>query len=884
MKAIAALRLAPLPESRPCSLPLRFGIPFGRGDTGPSSLKDIAIEDARGNRLPSWLVPLSRWSDGSVRWALATVGLPPETPADAPLRLGWAQPAESAAGQPALEFDDASQMLTRPDGSSVGFAETELGPVAEIRAGAASDPADFSVITRVNDPDGRAAVFRPGRFRHERAENPLLQAVAWNGSAYLDVGGSMRELQIEIRFVVFALSELVQVTMRVHNPQAARHRDGRWDLGDPGSIRLGAFALEIRPRSRFDRFELQCEADGRYASMGGSWTLFQASSGGANWRSPVHVQADCLVDLPFQGYRVEQQGARIDEGARSDPIVQAAAGDSALSLHVDEFWQNFPAAVCATAEGLAVEFLAARTRTGTELQGGEQKTSSLSIDFSGRQGALDWCRSPVLPTVDAGYLAGTGAAPLLSLEPLEAELERIVRGGVDGADSFFEKREAIDEYGWRHYGELYADHETLNYRGELPLVSHYNNQYDPVESFWRQAVRSGDQRWLQLARALANHVVDIDIYRTDRDRPEYNGGLFWHTDHYVHARTATHRTYSRLNDTSCDGEVGGGPAAEHCYTSGLASMFFLTGDERYRNAALGLTDWIHRLHRPGPGLLAWLERSLRVEVRTLAAVLRGRSAARFRYPLTRGTGNYLNALIDAYLLTGDAKYIDDAYAAIRLTLHPGEDVAERDLLDAELRWSYLVMLQSVCRFVAVCEADGLAPEAVEYAGACVCRFAEWMAEHEQPFLARAEFLDYPNETWVAQDLRKAWILRAAASLYPDKREVFLRVADEFVEAVSSGLRTSRNAVHTRIIILLLQNRPEDASLLRSPEESGSEANISSATAFGEVPVWRLAALAREILAGFLVAIRQPSPRREYDWLRFRFRDRLPRFRDRHPGP
>ena len=51
---------------------------------------------------------------------------------------------------------------------------------------------------------------------------------------------------------------------------------------------------------------------------------------------------------------------------------------------------------------------------------------------------------------------------------------------MDGPNSFFSRREIIDEYGWRHYGEVYADHENAYYSGVKPLVSHYNNQYDLV--------------------------------------------------------------------------------------------------------------------------------------------------------------------------------------------------------------------------------------------------------------------------------------------------------------------------------------------------------------------------------------------------------------------
>ncbi len=38
----------------------------------------------------------------------------------------------------------------------------------------------------------------------------------------------------------------------------------------------------------------------------------------------------------------------------------------------------------------------------------------------------------------------------------------------------------FDEYGWRHFGDLYADHEAVGHSGETPRVAHYNNPYDVI--------------------------------------------------------------------------------------------------------------------------------------------------------------------------------------------------------------------------------------------------------------------------------------------------------------------------------------------------------------------------------------------------------------------
>ena len=87
------------------------------------------------------------------------------------------------------------------------------------------------------------------------------------------------------------------------------------------------------------------------------------------------------------------------------------------------------------------------------------------------------------------------------------------------------------------------------------------------------------------------HVADIDIYHTKNDRAAYNGGLFWFTDHYLHAKTSTHRTYSQWN-RPVKGEYGGGPSASHNFTTGLLLHYYLTGNPASREAVLELSDWV----------------------------------------------------------------------------------------------------------------------------------------------------------------------------------------------------------------------------------------------------------------------------------------------------
>jgi hypothetical protein len=98
---------------------------------------------------------------------------------------------------------------------------------------------------------------------------------------------------------------------------------------------------------------------------------------------------------------------------------------------------------------------------------------------------LDWCRSRIVACVDPEWVLSSGAVPFLA--PLGADHAALVNAAVDGPDRFEAKREVIDEYGWRHFGEIYGDHESIRQKTP-PIVSHYNNHYVPVSADVRSAV------------------------------------------------------------------------------------------------------------------------------------------------------------------------------------------------------------------------------------------------------------------------------------------------------------------------------------------------------------------------------------------------------------
>ena len=146
---------------------------------------------------------------------------------------------------------------------------------------------------------------------------------------------------------------------------------------------------------------------------------------------------------------------------------------------------------------------------------------------------------------------------------------------------------------------------------------------------------------------------------------------------------------------------------------------FLTGSERSRAAVhatgqLGASTWTTAASRGSAGSIG--------ATPGLASVTRSPD---FHGP-GRGAGNSINALLDAHRLTGEPRYLDKADALIARCVHPDDDPATIDPLDAENRWSYTVFLQALGKYLEYRADRGLIDAQFEYARAVLLKYATWM--------------------------------------------------------------------------------------------------------------------------------------------------------------
>ncbi|MFY8199472.1 MAG: hypothetical protein ACOVLE_02285, partial [Pirellula staleyi] len=234
------------------------------------------------------------------------------------------------------------------------------------------------------------------------------------------------------------------------------------------------------------------------------------------------------------------------------------------------------------------------------------------------------------------------------------------------------------------------------------------------------------------------------------------GGLFWHTAHYHDAATCSHRSYSvKMRGKSIEAS-GGGPANEHNYASGLLLYYQLSGNVRARDAVIGLAEWVRSMDDGNQHLLGFV-----TGVPTgLASCTRN---LEYQGP-GRGAGNSMVSLVNAWQASEDTRYLDYAAELIYRTIHPDDNVQCRQLLDSENHWSYTVYLQALVYFIFVTQKIEGYQAIRDYARASFFQYARWMVENERPYLDHAQNLEYPTETWAAQDIRKGVVLLMAAWL------------------------------------------------------------------------------------------------------------------------
>jgi hypothetical protein len=779
--------------------PISFSIPLGKNILRDDD--DLVLID-RDTKLPTTIKPLARWEDGSIRWVRIHSNISLQADVTSYVEIHKVQ-------HPAVSGDPLSLTVNE----SLYIVDTGASKFC-------IDLGNFNGIYRYSDDantlhrGNRLKVTGPNNEEYqptiekvsaEQIENQTHLKIALQG--YFITDGPDKPLNVSSEFTFYRHKRYVKWVLRIHNNHAAQHKGGIWDLGDPGSIYLkhlsGQFGIQ-----NMDSIAWRLgEKDAWSETKSANWRLYQASSGGNNYASSNHVNAQQHNPIKERGYTCTISGKPESSGNRAQPVVSIRHAEGGSTwLYLPQFWQNFPKAVSLDSSIMDVALFPEEFGDLFEIQPGESKQHTILLGFDTPGDDFITFANPPTIQLESSYYVKSQA--IIGISPdwnhSSTRLFSLIHQGISGKSNFFNKREQPDEYGWRHFGDLWADHETLEHGNDGSLISHYNNQYDPIYGFFQQYILTADSRWLELMDNLSRHVVDIDIYNTDQDRPEFNHGLFWHTDHYLDASTCTHRSIS-IHHLSVDhvAQSGGGPGDEHCYSTGLMYHYFLTGSEISRSTVLNMAEWITYFMEGTGSFFEHIQKFLAKDIPLIKRLFSGEKLLDIDYQFTRGTGNFINTLLDAYILTNNNDYIEKVEQVIRQSIHPLDEIEARHLMDVESNWSYAVYLQSLVKYIHIKIEAGIFDEPFEYALACFRRYVEWIYNNEYFYLDRPEILEYPNSTWAAQEIRKVHLLYTAATLFRISK--FNDKADEFLSRLLDYLEDDKILKSTRVLAILMQN-------------------------------------------------------------------------------
>ncbi len=696
---------------------------------------------------------LSRWSDGSIRWLLTSWVNPGTFEAEhCILRLPKTaaklmdKPKSSACSTP-------TQMMLRRNGQRFSLQQSDptVDPVQHT---------EVDIAPEVTDTTGNTLEFDFEDLRTE-VNGTVRSVYEANGQLVSDP-----RITLRLQFEIWPTLGMVRLNSRIRNVRRARHQGGLWDLGDAGSFLFSGLRLNFILQScdaMNVRWKTQPDADVRHQSAGSPLRITQFGSGGPAWANTNHVSADGTSHITKRGYEATSETETV-RGYRATPVVSVEADDCQIALMIPEFWQKFPSSIQVDNGVLSADLFPHGVTGKHELQGGEQSTQAVwlctrlldselndlsclaepatmlqSADWVQQANVFDWFAGDIASVADS------------SLTQRYESWRHDVSTGDYSVDA---RREVIDEYGWRNFGDVHADHEQTHYAGQNTIVSHYNNQFDMIYGGIVNGITTADPAWRQLYDPLARHVMDIDIYRTTEDRAGFNGGLFWHTDHYLDARSATHRTYSRHN-TPEGSDYGGGPSNEHNYSTGLLSYYYLTGNKEAAESVLSLADWVIGMDDGTATIFSLLD-----DGPTGAA---SATVTDDYHGPGRGSGNSINVLLDGWEVSKDKKYLAKAEELIRRVSHPEQDLEALNLLNAEYRWSYTVCLTSMGRYLHKMDEAEQRGSMYDYVRRTLCHYGTWMLANERPTLSEPDNLEYITEAWAAQEFRKANVLRVAAS-------------------------------------------------------------------------------------------------------------------------
>jgi hypothetical protein len=580
------------------------GIPFGMGQFRPSDGIQIDGVTSLAAR------PLVLWSDGSVKW----------------LRLQFRTDSGAKRNERVVRYGrGVSQPETLPLSSPAPAGHT-------FRCGAAEITIKDGIWSRIT-LGGRPLVSHPPTVRFRTAE-----------------GWRFERLGVES----------VMVMGDKHRPEALIKGHLLRADGTPAPIAFQALLSETAPQTLGLRFSVLNESDERYQPERGcspalaltELTLvldgIQVSPAAVQWPTvsvPFDGNAQTLLQTgtgacvaEFQGkWTVRADDTVVASGNRTDGWLDLRGPRTGLALGVREFVERCPRSITVRRSdfGMAIEvgLLPAGQEQAFRFAQGTRLTAEIvlsphdgALTTADRRGRLASVLDPLCATLPPAYYCQTGVFGPVT-DQRDSRFNGYYASATHGLKTL---RGRHMKYGIEDWGDYFDPCGYVRTETKLWVNMEWNYMAAMVVEF----ARTGDQEFWRAAQQAARHFADTDIAHYS-STPAWVGGSYAHT-----------------GDTREGHQVDPPNFAHAGWPEGMLWVYYMAGDERLRDASVGLADYVVRNmppqgpYRSQPPFSMWnLSRQSGNPILTLASV----------YELTRNPAHLraLNRLVDFALRVQD---------------------------------------------------------------------------------------------------------------------------------------------------------------------------------------------------------------------------------------
>lgn len=578
------------------------------------------------------------------------------------------------------DFAAADGLVSIPGGAWLQYAWPEKGDVYTFR----TIPEGFSAASQAVT---ESTVLESGPLRSVLrlkgslgpAGAPVLEYTAW----YHFYAGSGR---VKLAFTL------------ENNNHGGRTPDGNARNANLGGVNCVFFdEMALRLPLRLDRpgrvvVGGDAQSQPLVAPLDSRAEIYQDSSGGEHWnryQAPqFHPRPNSYVT--FKGYRTFLGGVQAGAGQQALGWLDVSDAAKGLTAGIQDFWQNYPKALAADKDGtVEIGLFPGRYAAHHPLRSGEHKTHEVLLLFHAGTAPDDGNKAIVLGFSDPlrlepspQWLARTRALGDLHPQDMQnfhayevrnlsaigespegrTDLKSVLQG-VPPGPSLLSRREEHEFYGWMDYGDVPIDFEAPS--------GQWGMKYDLDYRMAQQYARTLNPAWWGLFAAADRHTRDVDVHH----QPHYpglhfvKGGVWAHSLHAEPGHKNPHRNYNHFTKDLAFG------------ARGTATLYYMTGDWKSHDACLeiaenALAEYMSPQKDPGPP-----ERNNRMG--------------------DRGDGGTLNRLLEGYLLSGDAKYVERARWQIKSCAFDGKPPKHGPIS----LWASLFYMEALARYVEMFPGD-----------------------------------------------------------------------------------------------------------------------------------------------------------------------------------